>query len=371
MQAIAVRPAERRLELRSDFPRPRLQQPGDVLVRVLEVGVCGTDREICAFDYGVPPDGQDLLVIGHECLGEVVEVGSAVTRVRPGDLVVPTVRRPCHVPSCAACRQDQQDFCYTGEFQERGIKQQHGFMTELFVESERYLNVLPRALREVGVLVEPLTIAEKALLQVRSLQERLPWACPVTPGARSGHGCHKAVVLGAGPVGLLGAMALQLDCFETFVYSRGGDERRRQVEAIGATFLTAEDLPPHQLHEVVGQIDLIYEAMGASQASFLAMQSLGTNGVFVFTGVPGRKGPVAIDTDALMRNLVLKNQIVLGTVNAGTQAFAAAVEDLSRLQQRWPAALAGLISGRWPLQRYGELLQGPARGIKNVIALAS
>jgi threonine dehydrogenase-like Zn-dependent dehydrogenase len=368
MHAIAVEPSRKRLRLLTGLPRPELRTPTDVLVRIREVGVCGTDREICAFDYGTPPDGGDHLVIGHEALGEVVEVGPEVARVRPGDLVVPSVRRPCDRPSCKACRQGMQDFCYTGEFRERGINRLHGFMTGFVVDDERYMNVLPPSLAEIGMLVEPLTIAEKALLQIRDLQQRLPWACEVGPGAANG--CHTAVVLGAGPVGLLGAMALRADGFRTFVYSRGaGTTRQHIVERFGATFLDAETLPPEEIHGTIGQVDVIYEAMGASQASFRAMQSLGTNGVFVFTGVPGRKGPVAIDTDSLMRNLVLKNQVVLGTVNAGQAAFENAIADLERFRQLWPEAVAGLITGRFPMQDYQQLLTGSAQGIKNVIRI--
>src|SRR5262245_39022720 len=122
MKAIAVSPATQKLET-IDLPRPRVVRPSDVLARVLDVGVCGTDREICAFEYGTPPAGTEHLVIGHESLCEVVEVGRDVTRVRPGDLVVPMVRRPCMRPECRACRESRQDFCYTGLFHERGIKQ--------------------------------------------------------------------------------------------------------------------------------------------------------------------------------------------------------------------------------------------------------
>ncbi|MFI5317618.1 MAG: alcohol dehydrogenase catalytic domain-containing protein, partial [Myxococcota bacterium] len=128
MKAVAVAPKSQALGL-IDHERPRPVRPHEVLVRILDVGVCGTDREICAFEYGTPPGGSERLVIGHEALGQVEQVGSAVTRVRPGDLVVPMVRRPCAEPDCRACRESRQDFCYTGRFSERGIKEQHGFMT--------------------------------------------------------------------------------------------------------------------------------------------------------------------------------------------------------------------------------------------------
>ena len=152
MKAVAVFPADRRVAV-IDHPEPRITSPTEVKIRMLDVGICGTDKEIVSFEYGTPPPGSPYLVIGHESLGEVVETGAKVTRLKTGDLAIATVRRPCDVPSCIACRAGRQDFCYTGDFTERGIKQQHGFMTEFVVEEERYLNTVPRELRDVGVLV--------------------------------------------------------------------------------------------------------------------------------------------------------------------------------------------------------------------------
>ena len=138
-----------------DFEEPKITAPDQVKLKVLEVGVCGTDREICSFDYGYPQAGSDYLVLGHECLGEVIEVGSAVQQFKVGDLAVPMVRRPCGHPECVACRAGRPDFCYTGDFKERGINQLHGFMTELVVDSEEYMNVVPASLRGIAVLTEP------------------------------------------------------------------------------------------------------------------------------------------------------------------------------------------------------------------------
>jgi glucose 1-dehydrogenase len=369
MKAIAVLPGARDLQL-VELEPPRITLPTQVKLRMLDVGVCGTDREICAFEYGTPPDDTPHLIIGHESLGEVVEVGPVVTRVKPGDLVVPMVRRPCRHAHCAACRQERQDFCFTGDFHERGIKEVHGFMTEFVVDDEQYMNVVPPELRDVAVLVEPLTIAEKALAQVWQVQRRLPWACPVTPGPAA-H-CHRAVVIGAGPVGLLGAMALVHAGFTTTVYSRGAapNPKADLVAAIGATYVDADAVSVEEMAERVGNIDLIYEAAGASKVAFDAMRVLGTNGIFVFTGVPGRRGPIEVDTDLIMRNLVLKNQVVLGTVNASRETFEAAIADLAAFHRRWPAAVRSLITGRFPLDAHRDLLLGQASGIKNVLAFA-
>lgn len=367
MKAVAVAPGTRSVGL-VDQDEPRIAEPTQVKLRMRDVGVCGTDREICAFQYGTPPAGSPHLGIGHESLGEVVEIGPGVSRLRPGDLVVPMVRRPCAHDTCAACRAGRQDFCFTGDFSERGIKNLHGFMTEMVVDDERYMHVVPSALRDVAVLVEPLTIAEKALIQIDQVQQRLPWACTVEPGTAR-RTCHRAVVIGAGPVGLLGAMALVARGFDTTVYSRepAPNPKADLVAAIGARYVSAQDTSIDQLAESVGTIDLVYEATGASAVAFDMMKVLGTNGIFVFTGVPGRKAAIEVDTDVIMRNLVLKNQVVFGTVNAGVEAFEAAIRDLATFEARWPVATRSLITGRHPVEAYRDLLVGPAHGIKNVL----
>jgi threonine dehydrogenase-like Zn-dependent dehydrogenase len=283
------------------------------------------------------------------------------------------VRRPCPHDDCLPCAAGRQDFCSTNDYTERGIKERHGFMTEYVVDDERYMNVVPRALRDVGVLVEPLTIAEKALAQIQVVQQRLPWACPATAGKHDGS-CHRAVVLGAGPVGILGAMALVADGYETYVYSRGGaaSPRARVVAAFGATFIDAETVAVADLPRKIGAIDVVYEATGVSSLAFDVLQMLGTNGIFVFTGVPGRApAPVTVDTDLLMRNLVLQNQVVLGSVNASRADFEAAIRDVTLFKERWPKALAALITGRFAIDAYaGQLLAQPADAIKNVITLS-
>jgi threonine dehydrogenase-like Zn-dependent dehydrogenase len=390
MKAVAVFPEAKEIKL-VEHEEPRLSSATEVKLRVLEVGICGTDKEICAFDYGTPPQESPYLVIGHESLSEVVETGDEVTRLKRGDLVVASVRRPCPHETCVACRMGRQDFCATGDFTERGIKERHGFLTEFVVDDERYMNVVPAHLREVGVLVEPLTIAEKALTEVWHLQKRLPWwfsppgdgadapaaaAPPPTPSHERAGGrewlYQRAVVLGAGPVGLLGAMALVVAGFDTYVYSRepATSDKARLVESFGGKYISAETHAVGALAERVGGIDLVYEAVGASGLAFEVLQHLETNGVFVFTGVPGRKAPVAVDTDLLMRNLVLRNQVAFGTVNAGRDAFEAAIRDLEIFRRRWPQAVDALITARVPIEAHRDLLLGKAGGIKNVIRLA-
>ena len=369
MQAVAVFPGKHEVRV-IDHPQPQLASPTQAKMRMLDVGVCGTDREIISFEYGTPPDGFDYLILGHESLAEVVEAGPQVSKVKPGDLGVITVRRPCPHPNCAACREGRQDFCFTGDFTERGIKQEHGFMTEFVIEEERYLNPVPRELRDVGVLVEPLTIAEKSLEQLWLIQQRLPWTCPVEPGKPSEH-CHRAVVLGAGPVGLLGAMALRIAGFDVTVYSRSRthDESNPIVSAIGARYIASETHSVEDLAKAVGSIDVVYEALGASSVAFDVIQHLGPNGIFIFTGVPGRKGPIEVDTDFIMKDVVLKNQVILGSVNAPPHCFQAAIRDLGTFVQKWPAAVHSLITARYPIEQALQPLSNNAGGIKNVIAV--
>ena len=369
MKAIAVTPTAKQVSIVNQA-EPSIASPTDVKLRMIEAGVCGTDREICAFEYGTPPAGMEQLVIGHESLGEVVEIGAKVTRVKVGDIVVPMVRRPCPHDHCTACRSSRQDFCFTGDFTERGIKQQHGFMAQFIVDDEKYMNPVPADMRDVAVLVEPLTIAEKGLAQVWNIQQRLPWGCPIVPGKAQAH-CHKAMVLGAGPVGLLGAMALVNANFDTYVYAREPvpNPKASLLELIGAKYFSAETHSLEALTAEVGNIDLVYEATGASKLAFDMIQHLGTNGIFIFTGVPGRKAPVQVDTDLMMRNLVLKNQVVFGTVNAGRESFEASIRDLQIFKNSWPQAVKSLITGRFPVEAHRDLLVGKSAGIKNVIQL--
>ncbi|HZL21290.1 MAG TPA: hypothetical protein VFG23_26385, partial [Polyangia bacterium] len=172
--------------------------------------------------------------------------------------------------------------------------------------------------------------------------------------------------------GLLGAMALLRRGFQTWVYSLepDGSPKALWVQSVGGKYLAAKDVPIDRLAETVGNIDLIYEATGASQIAFKAMEALGVNGVFILTGVPGHKGRVEIEADLIMRNLVLKNQLIYGTVNAGPDAFDAAVADLSEFHLRWPQALAALITGRYAPEACPGLLLGPPSGIKRVISFA-
>jgi threonine dehydrogenase-like Zn-dependent dehydrogenase len=362
MRAIAVFPEKRDLRI-IDLPAPEAKGEHDVTVRVREVGICGTDREICGFHYGTPPSGKSRLVLGHEALGEVVRVGPAVRSLKTGDLVAFTVRRPCEDKECVACRAGRQDFCTTGEFLERGIKEADGYMTELVVEEEHYLVRVPRVLADVGVLVEPLTIAAKAGMDLEAILQRYPWE---PTGMR-------ALVLGAGPIGLLAAMMLVArNDVETFVYSLepAESERAKLVRSFGAEYVSARDVPVAELPTRVGRFDIIFEAVGHARVAFSALEALAPNGVVVLSGVPGGEKPIEINLDAIMRNIVLNNQVVFGTVNASRAAFEASVRQLEQFMTLFPDAVRRLITHKARLEDAPELLRSSG-GIKQVIRLAA
>jgi glucose 1-dehydrogenase len=366
MKAVAVWPERRRVGV-EERAAPVLASPTSVRLRMLDVGVCGTDTEICRFDYGgTPPPGEDHLVVGHEGLGRVAEVGAGGSGLGPGDLVVPMVRRPCDRPECRACRSGHQDFCETGAYTERGIVGAHGFLAEEVVEDERYLIRLAPQLRPVGVLTEPLTIAEKAVRQFVEIRRRLPWLAEADETALLRD--RTSLVLGAGPVGLLGCMLLRLRGLAVTVYSRGGsdDPRAALIRGLGGTYLSSTEVPASELAARLGGIDLVYEAAGASQLAFDVLPQLGANGVFIFTGVPGRKHRIEVPGDAIMRNLVLRNQAVVGTVTAGRIDFESAARDLLAIRERWPGAPEALITGRYPMSRFCE--RATNGGLKDVIA---
>jgi len=364
MKALAVFPSSREVRL-IDEPEPVITGPTEVKLRILEAGICGTDREITSFQYGTPPVNSPHLVIGHEALGEVIEVGRGVTGLAHGDLAVLMVRRPCPHDICGPCRRGRQDFCITGDFTERGIKGAHGYMTEFVVDDERYMVKAPKELREVAVLLEPLTVGEKAAEQVRVLIQRLPGDLKNDPSQLN------AVVLGAGPIGLLGAMKLVDGKFNTWVYSldKADSPNVKIVSAIGARFISSAEHPPADLTKIIGNISLVYEATGAAKISFDVLGVLGVNGVFIFTGVPGVRAPIGIDAERIMRNLVLNNQVICGTVNAGRASFEEGVRDLGSFMQRFPAAVRALITARITLDdaRDAVLAKG---GIKTVIMVA-
>ena len=358
MRAVAAFPREKVVRVIEE-PEPRKVEGTQVLLRMQEVGICGTDREIGAFAYGTPPPGSDHLILGHESVAEIVGCGDAVTWARPSDLVIPTVRRPCSEKHCPACRVSRPDFCTTDGYRERGIVRADGYLTEYVVEEEQYLVPVPRSLEDVAVLVEPLSIAFKAGEQLLAMRDRLPFQIPNPRG----------LVLGAGPVGLLAAMGLVALGAETMVFSREPEDSARAdlARSFGARYISSERTPAARLSEL-GQVDVVFEAVGVSRVALDAFSALRRNGVFVLTGVPPRR-PEPYDMDRVLRDLVLNNQLMVGTVNAGRSAYERAVSGLAQFMALFPESVRGLIRRTGMDDAIGLLSRG--RGTKDVIRIAS
>jgi threonine dehydrogenase-like Zn-dependent dehydrogenase len=360
MQALAVFPSKKKVDL-LDIPKPRLNGATEVLLRLREVGLCGTDREIASFEYGDPPRGADHLILGHESLAEVIEVGRDVRSLKPGDLTVPMVRRPCPHPECGPCRAGRPDFCVTGDFTERGIKGADGFLTDYVIDDEAYLVRVPRALADVAVLVEPLTVVTKAVDQASAIFARLPYDT----------GPQRGLALGAGPIGLLAAMVLVADGFETFVYSRDSEESEpaELVRSLGAHYASSITHSLESLAQASGKFDVVLEAVGFAPLMLAATQMLKRNGVLALTGVPPEAATAELNAGRALRNLVLRNEVVFGTVNAGRRDYLSAIQSLEQFMVLFPESVRKLITQRVSLAEVPQMLT-QKRGIKNVVEMS-
>ncbi len=353
MKAIALVPGTTDLKL-EERPEPAVSASGQIKMRVLRVGICGTDREEAAGGRAQAPDGRESLVIGHEMFGQVVETGDAVTRVKPGDLAVFTVRRGCG--KCLPCIMNRSDMCRSGDYLERGIKGLDGYQTAFVVDDEQYVVRVPDELEAVGVLAEPLSVAEKAVDEaVRAQAARLPDAS-ATPNWLFGRRC---LVAGLGPIGLLAALALRLRGAEVYGLDivDEGTARPTWLEGIGGRYVDGRAVPADKVDDALGPMDLVLEATGIPSLEFDLLDALAVNGVYVLTGVPGGDRPIQLDGAGLIRALVLGNQAMVGSVNAARDHFQAAVDDLARARLKWGRHVEGLITHRHAFDDFAGALQ--------------
>lgn len=347
MTCLAVRPGSVASFGLVERPVP-VPADGEVLVRILEVGICGTDLEINEGLYGEPPPGEEFLVLGHESLGELAN----------GDLVVPMVRRPC--PDCASCREGSADQCTTGRFTELGIKGRHGMLRGYTADDPRYLIPVPKAARGFGVLLEPMSVVAKGLR--RSFQ--FAPALARRPG--------RALVLGAGPIGLLATLALRRMGWDVVTMARkpAGTEKARLACAAGARYASAGDTPVARAGEAFGSFDLVFEATGSAAAAFDATLALALNGVLCLTSVTAGAATATLPVDRINRELVLGNRIAFGTVNAHRSDFEQGLAHLLQIEERFPGLLGGLFTARVPASRAGDIFEIHKTGIKTVVTVA-
>jgi len=330
VRALVTEPGRAHTTRVEDVPEVRPHE-GEVLVRTLEVGVCGTDREISEGVFGVAPEAEPFLVLGHEALGVVEQDGNGFTR---GDLVTAIVRRSCG--HCAACAEDSPDSCLTGDYSERGITRLHGYARELVAEDPEQLIAIPPALGRLGVLAEPTSICERALRHARAIGGRQPWQL------------ERALVLGAGAIGLLTTYLLRLAGTEVWVASL--ERESELIEESGAHYVSTHDT---NLADI-GRFDLVVEAAGEASLMARTLGLLRRSGVACLLGIDTRDQQVEIDGVVLGVETILENRVLFGSVNAQRRDWVAAVEDLDAARRRWPDALERFVGPRVPLDRFEE-----------------
>ncbi len=367
MKAIAINPGTKGARI-VERQEPGSLAPDEIKLRVLRVGICGTDREEAGGGRADAPPGQKELVIGHEMFGQVVDVGPAVTKARPGDFGNFTVRRGCG--HCANCLAGRSDMCSSGDYTERGIRMRDGYETETVVDQEQYFVSVPRELVPLGVLAEPTSVAEKAIDEALLVQKaRLAGAAGDGEWIKS----KVALVAGLGPIGLLGAMILSLRGAKVLGLDvvDAGTLRPKLLEQFGGTYVDGRQTKPAGIAKSYGQIDFIFEATGVAHVEFDLLGALGINGVYVLTGIPGGDRPLQIDGGRLMRQLVLRNQVMLGSVNASRRHFEMGIQDLGAAQKKWGSAVEQLITNVVPFESFNDvLMQHPDNEIKAVIEWA-
>jgi threonine dehydrogenase-like Zn-dependent dehydrogenase len=350
MKAIAVIPGTPGSIHLRDIPEPHVTDIPDgrgVKVKVLRVGVDGTDKEINAAEYGAAPPGDDYLVTGHESFGQVVEVGPDVpSTIRPGTYVVASVRRP---GSSIYGKIGLQDFTTDDVYFERGINLLHGYLTEYYVDDHRYVFPLPDNLRDVGVLLEPTTVAEKGINHAYEIQRRLRVWEP-----------RRACILGSGTVGLLAALVARLRGLELTVYSLPKQPNRNAglIEELGGAYYSSQEHTLAEVSDERGPFDLMLDATGFSPIVWEAAEVLGKNGVLVLASITGGDRKVEISSDRINQGFVLGNKVMVGTVNAAPADFTSGVDDLIKAEALYPGWLSKLLTTPIAgLESYDEMIR--------------
>lgn len=349
MKAIAVHPGKPNSVHLQDIPEPSLAQFPDghgVLVKVLKVGVDATDKEINDALYGNAPPGFDYLVLGHECFGIVLEVGPNVTRVKPGDYVTATVRRP------GGSIYDQigtYDMTSEETYYERGINLLHGYLTEKFVDHEEYIVRVPQGLKHLHVLMEPMSCAAKAIQQAFEVQRRMKVWRPKT-----------AWVMGAGQIGLLSTLILRLKGLKVFTMARSAPPTLSSsiVEQMEGTYVSLSRTTLEEHASKYGKADLIIDATGSSHVAFDTMKFLGHNGVLVWTSITGGNQRAEVHSDKINIEWVLGNKLLLGSVNANREHFESGIRDLALGEVMFPGAIARILTNPIEgLDQYREMMR--------------
>ena len=368
MLAIALYRGDKSVRL-VEHPEPGPPGSGELLCRTLELGVCGTDREIVESAAPAGPEGEDYLLLGHECLARVEAVGPNVTGWQNGDLVVPTVRR------AAADADYRIDMLSLGEFQERGIFHLHGFSAPLWRERPRYLYRIRPELAPYAVLTEPLAVAEKGIHEAIAVQQArlgkdFNWGTNAKAFSGQPATYPRVLVTGLGPIAFAAVIASRCRGWKTTIAGRDAADtyRARLATQFGATYRRQNE------SEISGEnvdrdgYDLVLECTGSDEVLIGATRLLASRGVMVWLGSSRTPEPKPLDVAQMMRDGVLRNHIHIGSVNAAPRDFEAALAHLEQLRTTHAAALSGLITDRvTPQEAPPHFSQRQPQGIKTVI----
>ena len=346
MRALTVQPGVADA-LRLEEFRVHGPDHGAVLIRALLLGVCGTDRELVHGDYGTAPPGHARLIIGHESLGRVEEA-PAHSRLKTGDLVVPVVRRPDPVP-CENCAAGEWDMCRNGRYTEHGIKALDGFGCDWYRMDPQFVVRIDQSLGKLGVLVEPASVVAKAWEHTEQIGRRARWHP------------RRALVTGAGPVGLLAALLGVQRGLDVHVFDREVDgPKPALVRDLGATYHTGT------LGDLPGPFDVIIECTAAPSLVIEIVSLAAPDGIVCLAGVSVPGSAREIDVGSIARTIVLGNRVIFGSVNANCRHYEAAVRALAAADPEW---LARLITRRVPMDRYRDAFTPAEHDVKTVIEL--
>lgn len=343
MKAIAVIPGKANSAHLREVPKPHVSdipKGRGVLVKILRVGVDGTDKEINAAEYGAAPMGDDYLIIGHESFGVIEAVGPNVTELKPGDYVAATVRRPGH---SFYDEIGTYDMTTDDEYFERGINLRHGYLTEYYVDDPEYIIKVPGVCKNIGVLMEPLSIAQKGIVQAYEIQRRLKIWRP-----------RKAAVMGTGTLGLLAALSLRLRGLDVTAFGRNIPPYKNSdlIAELGARYISTTEMSITDTAKKHGPFDLIFEGTGNSGVVFETAENLGKNGILILTSITGGGQKREIPADKINLDFVLGNKVMFGTVNANREYFETGAKDLTMAVSQFPGWLP-------------KLLTHPVKGLEN------
>jgi len=354
MEAVVVRRGEQTpTVVERERPEP---DAGEVLVETLRVGVDGTDHEVLSGEHGDFPEGSDHLVLGHEAVGIVRDANG--TDLAEGTVVVPTVRRaPPGEEANDYFARGEPDYAPDGQYHERGIVGAHGFMAEYFTSPAEYLVEVPPGLAELGFLVEPISISEKAFELAYAARSSFDWEP------------ESGFVLGNGSLGLLTLAMLEEEGYDR-TYCLGRRDRPDPtidiIEELGATYVDSRRTPLAEVPEVHEGMDFVYEATGYAKHAFGTIEALAPNGVGALLGVPG-DWTFEVDGGRLHKEFVLHNKALVGSVNSHVKHFEAAVERLDRLPEWF---LDDLVTGVYGLDELDRAFDDDDTTIKTAVQFA-